>query len=313
MATIIPNNPPYPSQDPALAQASVQCDLQEAQDLRRQSEMQVAMQMGVAIQCLRSQKLLLESNHRILVNKTAQLKEAHVAEVNSAVEAVAAEIIRTGNKVEALKERIELSCRMIAKRVLINDLPLFSTLLSEISQISCEGLRRYPEYVDDIRQPMARPQKETALVPPLKALELKQGDLTINHLVTLFMAERESLESEIASISAASGALTHEQEMMGAFHARHMDTIRQGGIEGPLKRTLELVRATYGHIKWKTLFVVDRPYFGNSDLPSEDIMSLNKLAEVEETPLIKIFQSEMLSIISTLEAVVNPQGIRRVL
>lgn len=305
-----PTSEPMQSEALNMIGFQLEQDVQIAREREVQQGIEIGFQMGRALEKLISEKMRLEFENRGLKNEITQLKVIHVTELNAAMEMVTAKIQMAAEKVKAIVEKLELFGKQVNSVHIIgctisDDAILFSTLYKQILQVSCEDLKKYPEY-SDIRMNKSRPCEELSisLVSFSDALILSQSYPILKNSTEKTMEGIEVLKRETAQARAANIALIDQKEIIIDFHEQYLTKIGKQIGEIRLKKVLGLVSATYNRIQWEKLIKVASDRYSQSNYSptdisfflNEDQIPLNKkIAKIQERVknIIEMFKSNI--------------------
>lgn len=272
---------------------------------------EVGLKIGKAIQTLQAEKLQLEFANRALENEITLLKSVHAAELSAAVDSHTAKIMMVIERMKSIVEKLALYKKKFEGHHFSDtDILLFSTLQKNISKVSFEDLKHYPEYCDS-RKDKVRLQEQTVISPLSEALILRQSEH--NSLIEKPMRECEVLASEIAPLRAANLTLLDKKEMMIDFYGKYLAQINREKVEPRLKKILELVRSTYSRVQWEKLVKANPGIYSLRGLDPYDIAYYTQLHQDTLNKKMRKIQEAMKVIISTLETFVNPQPIRGII
>lgn len=311
--SIQPHQAFFPVGNEGYAQAAEQLDrkLLEIKISMLHSAFRVGLQAGNAIQTLRANKLQLEFANRALEFEIAQLRSVHVAELNAALGSNAATIKMISQKVNAMVIKFDLyKIKYPTSQYSSTDIDLFVALNNTISQYCRENVIEYPEYRDrrtNQRVPQAVPED----IPVSDGIVFRQADPIMRSMIEQPFRDYETLEREIAPVRRLNLNLIDRKEMMIDFHEKYLpERLSQERTSG-LENVLEAVRSTFNNIQWTTFATACRvnqiqwEFFKSRPRQNLGTILLNEQDEVNKK--VKKIKATMASMISTLEALVNPQ------
>lgn len=286
--------------------AQLEQNVQEARGYEINLISEVSFQIGIAFEKLHSEKSQLASEKRALEVQIEQLRSVHVLVLNSAFDGVIANIKMVVEKVKGIVEKVQL-CEKgptgVIECKLSTDATSFAKLLEDISKITFEDLKSYPDYIQDRATVSA--ESEMALINLPENLRLSiQSHPSLRMVTQNHVSRYETLKNEIGRIRTDNLNLISKKESLMSFHDQFL-LERKEVARFRVKNILELVHSTFVRIKWEELLVINPELYPPWIYSPVSGGFFRAPLEAKLTSTAKKIKLKMENIIETLKSSIN--------